>query len=125
MPAFNFKKQFAPKIEDGTKVSTIRADRKDGRQHCKKGDTIALYTGMRTKVCQLLKRVVVTYTVRVTVQEDGFLYRSPDGYTAGQYNKEALDNLAKDEGFACWCDMTSFFKETHGLPFTGTYIRWS
>lgn len=48
MPALNFKAQFAPLVESGAKRRTIRAFRKDKRDP-KQGDTLYLYTGLRTK----------------------------------------------------------------------------
>ena len=48
MPAYNFKSQFAPAVEAGTKLCTIR-----GRA-AKVGTTAYLYTGMRTKACRKL-----------------------------------------------------------------------
>ena len=48
MPAYNFKSQFAPAVEAGQKLCTIR-----GRA-AKVGTTAYLYTGMRTKACRKL-----------------------------------------------------------------------
>lgn len=51
MPAYNFKRQFVPKILDGSKIHTIRRRRKNPT---KDGDILYLYTGMRTKQCELI-----------------------------------------------------------------------
>lgn len=53
MPALNFKKRFEPMIESGDKRQTIRAKRKDCRDP-KEGQTLYLYTGMRSKGCRKL-----------------------------------------------------------------------
>jgi hypothetical protein len=57
MPALNFRPQFADLVSSGQKTQTIRQVRK-----CpiKVGDTLWLYTGMRTKQCRLLADAVVT-----------------------------------------------------------------
>lgn len=51
MPAYNFQKQFVPMILDRSKVHTIRKRRK---RPTKAGDMLMLYTGMRTKQCELI-----------------------------------------------------------------------
>jgi hypothetical protein len=52
MVAYNFKPQFAPLVEAGTKLQTIRAERRS--RHAAPGEAIQLYTGMRTKACRKL-----------------------------------------------------------------------
>ena len=51
MPALNFQEQFAAAVESGEKRQTIRSERK---RPIKVGDTLYLYTGMRTKRCRKL-----------------------------------------------------------------------
>ena len=51
MPAYNFKKQFAPLVGSGEKRQTVRFPRK---RQTVKGDTLYLYTGMRTSACRKL-----------------------------------------------------------------------
>jgi hypothetical protein len=53
VPALNFQSRFAPLILAGTKRSTIRRRRKD-RRDPKPGQTLYLFTGMRTKSCRRL-----------------------------------------------------------------------
>ncbi len=127
MPALNFKKQFAEAVEWGHKRQTIRADRKDGRPHCKRGDTLKLYTGMRSKSCRLLAVAKVTHTARVTIEAtcmklDGRLLYS----ILHDRDGPLTDNeFAKADGFDSFTDMANWFDETHGLPFEGTVIYWS
>jgi hypothetical protein len=49
MVAYSFNKQFVPLIQSGHKRQTIRANRK---RHARVGETVQLYTGMRTRDCQ-------------------------------------------------------------------------
>ncbi|MFZ5856756.1 MAG: ASCH domain-containing protein [Chloroflexota bacterium] len=51
MPAYNFQKQFVPMIIEMWKPHTIRPERK---HPTKVGDYLQLYTGQRTKACQLI-----------------------------------------------------------------------
>ncbi|MFQ5647525.1 MAG: hypothetical protein ACE5GM_11395 [bacterium] len=66
---FGFKKQCVPFIESGRKVSTIREDRKDGRVP-RPGDTLRLYTGLRSKSCQLLRETKNFKSAKLFLQED-------------------------------------------------------
>ncbi len=66
MPALNFKVQYVPKIEAGTKTQTIRAERKDGKVF-KINDKLSLYSGMRTKYCFKIKEVVISDVKRVLI----------------------------------------------------------
>lgn len=67
MPALGFQKQFVPMIEDGTKHHTIRRKRKNP---IKVGDVLYLYTGMRTKLCWLVKESVCASVVPVVIYPD-------------------------------------------------------
>jgi hypothetical protein len=52
MPAYSFQERFVPLVLDGSKPHTIRSRRKNA---AKKGDTLYLYFGMRTKWCKKLR----------------------------------------------------------------------
>lgn len=63
MPAYSFQRQFAQPIIDGTKGGTIRAPRRispttgnhrraEVGGHAWPGETLYLFTGMRTKQCR-------------------------------------------------------------------------
>lgn len=119
MPALNFQKRFAPRVEDGTKRQTIRARRKDGRDP-KPGDPLYLYTGMRTKGCRKLGVATCTSVDRIGI--DGFLSvwigAEP---VLGPLGRRSL---AVADGFAGWRGMYDWFQTTHGIPFEGLLIRW-
>ena len=53
MGLYNFKAQFKAPIQNGTKLHTIRAPRKDGRED-KRGSWMHLYTGLRTRQAELI-----------------------------------------------------------------------
>lgn len=119
MPALNFQKQFAPDVKSGKKRQTIRAPRKNP---IKEGDTLYLYTGMRTKQCEKLKEVECTGVVDFRIIANGA------GCTVGQhslYYLDQLDSIADADGFLDWFEMVKWFSQTHGLPFEGNLILWS
>lgn len=124
MPALSFVKELVQKVESGQKVSTIRAERKDGRAPCKLGDELSLYTGMRTKSCRLLKKVIVNSMARVRIHEEGVTVLLPAGWRNEVYSEAGLETLAYEEGFDSWANMRDWFDVTHGLPFEGTYVYW-
>lgn len=126
MPALNFQARFAEAVEWGKKRQTIRADRKDGRPHCKRGDTLKLYTGMRTKACRLLGVATVTRTARVRIEATCmFLNETLVPATLWDRDSPMTDNeFAEADGFESFMDLSAWFDETHGLPFEGTVIYW-
>ena len=127
MPALNFKAQFAEAVEHGTKRQTVRAPRKDGRPHAKVGDTLKLYTGMRSKACRLLGQATVTSLCQVRI-EACEMFVNGKRLPSAIYDRscEQTDNeFAEADGFDRFMDMADWFRDTHGLPFEGTVIRWS
>ncbi len=127
MPALNFKKQFADDVELGLKRQTIRAPRKDGRLHCKVGDTLKLYTGMRTNQCRLLGEATVTRTAQVGI-EPTEMFLNGEILHAILHSRDQSDptdnEFAEADGFDSFMDMASWFDDIHGLPFEGTVIYW-
>lgn len=126
MPALNFKAQFADDVAHGIKCQTVRAPRKDGRPHCKVGDTIKLYTGMRTKACRLLGQARVTSIS--TIWMDGVSMKLDGQHVPSCIHDRdgpMTDNeFAQADGFAGFTEMADWFRDVHGLPFEGVVIRW-
>lgn len=127
MPALNFKKQFAQDVEFGVKRQSVRAPRKDGRPHCKVGDTLKLYTGMRTKECRLLGEATVQQIAKVRIEGTEMFLDGKRLYSTlhsrdqfGQTDNE----FAEADGFGSFMDMADWFQEVHGLPFEGVVIFW-
>ena len=116
MPALNFQKQFADKVERGEKRQTIRSLRKNP---VKVGDKIYLYTGQRTSSCRKLGDVICREIVDITIS----------GHGAVVVNDKPLDDKEKHEmaiadGFETWPDMLQWFRNQHGFSFEGQIIRW-
>jgi hypothetical protein len=115
MVAYNFQAQFAPAVEAGLKLQTIRAQGK--RKHAQPGDVLQLYTGMRQKTCRLLRKATCLISTYCSITEDGI--------TTGNFPAMDLDLFAKSDGFRDFAHMKQWFRDTHGLPFTGRLIVWS
>ncbi len=120
MPAYNFKKQFAPDVEAGRKLHTIRPKRKRPTQP---GERLKLYTGMRTKNCRLLVDTVCEdilpmeiHTTHITIGER-------------LLTQEERKQLAISDGFDSLEAFYDFFKYTYSLteyePLTNMeLIKW-
>jgi hypothetical protein len=131
MPSLNFKKRFVQAIENGideragrrrrhrgveSKTQTIRAERK---QPIKKGDTLHLFVGLRTKGCRKLGVVECLGTAGVYLDQDGVRI---DGRELSELE---CDAFAQRDGFKDFYDMVDFFSAEHGLPFEGgSLIQW-
>jgi len=135
MPAYSFQRQFAEPILDGRKGGTIRAPRRrrlgagagpraDTGGHARPGETLYLYTGMRTKQCRKIaeKTCLAVEPVRLDFLRD----RITVGGIAF-WSLHALHLFARFDGFETYPDMANFWRETHGsggMDFEGWHIRW-
>jgi len=124
---YNFQDRFAAPILAGTKQHTIRATRINPD---KPGNTLHLYTGLRTKKAKLLMRVlcVKVEEIRILLESDNVrtvLFRHTNyvveiaGATLDSSEKEAL---ARRDGFVNFREMIEFWNGR--LPFDGHIIHW-
>ena len=120
MPALNFKPRFAPLVEAGMKQTTFR---RHGKRTIKRGDTLYLNTGMRTKRCRRLKTVVCTDAYDVEIRQDQMVVMTDDGPVTINHDT-GLDGVALYDGFASWDELVGFFRDLYGIPFTGRWILW-
>jgi len=122
MPALNFYEEFADKVFAGIKNQTIRKTRK---HPIKRGDTLYLYTGQRTKQCRLLKTVVCVRTFEVKFTKQWYYWRECGWLKRWRkFEIYELEYLAQKDGFGTDLDMIHWFQKHHGLPFEGQVIRW-
>ena len=117
MPALNFKKEFAEQVKSGKKRQTIRALRKKGNPQ--KGQTLYLYTGMRTKGCKKLGEATCKSVEQITIEENRDIIIGVEHLTEFE-----IYELAINDGFFGQVVFYQFFKKTHGLPFHGLLIKW-
>ncbi len=116
MPALSFRERFADLVETHAKRQTIRGVWK---RPIKSGDTLYLYTGMRTKRCRKLRMASCLDVRPIT------LYAGHYVLTVGGYGGfDTLNRFARDDGFDSWEEMREWFKAKYGLPFEGVLITW-
>jgi hypothetical protein len=115
MPSLNFKRRFVAPIESGRKRQTIRKIRK---RPFRTGDTLYLFTGMRTAKCRRLgtHRCISVHDVTIAhehIELEGRMLTL----------KETAE-LAQADGFASPEEFLDFFRSEHDLPLVGQLIRW-
>lgn len=115
MPALNFQNQFAGPVASRRKRQTIRANR---ARPFREGDTLYLYTGMRTKACRKLGEATARMVREITITETAVKL---DGQAI---SPAALGELARADGFRSVSEFRDFFRSNHGLPFRGQLIQW-
>lgn len=143
MPALNFQPRFAPMIESGAKVLTMRVPRKDGRFPCPltAPNPLRLYTKMRHPGCRLILEVphpMVTATV--TFDATGYrwgessvhdpkaaasvvVHQWRNSRDAVQSHRIAVNEaLAFRDGFDSWADLWAWH-EANGLDDRGMATR--
>lgn len=115
MPLLNFKKCFVQSVLSGSKQQTIRKKRK---RPFYVDDTLFLYTGLRTKSCQLLGTRKVIEVDEIWMNN---YYTHLNGFTLSY---TGLKKIALGDGFDSIEAFRDFFKKTHGFPFYGQLIKW-
>lgn len=115
MPIISFKKQFEKNVKLRIKCQTIR---KNGKRIYKKGDTLYLYTGLRTKGCKKLGEGIIKAVESIYIDNNLIVL---DGEKLNNIQKY---ELAVADGFRDIYELTRWFNEIHGLPFEGRLIKW-
>ena len=122
MVAYSFKARFGPLIRAGTKTQTVRADRK---RHARAGETLQLYSGMRTRSCKLLATAtcLAVWPIRFDFQSGQELVQV---HSHASTLKAERDFFAQRDGFEDWDDLSAFWTREHpGLDqFEGLLISW-
>jgi hypothetical protein len=131
MGLYNFQPRFVPLILRGEKTHTIRAVRVHPD---KPGDTLHLYTGLRTKKAKLLMRVPCVKIEEIEIRHvpyDGtnVLARGckvPYIWIDGEkLSWDETQAFARRDGFRDFAEMLAFWMEPKNrLPFKGHVIHW-
>lgn len=136
MTAYSFKRRFVTPIQVGLgqiehipgtvpKLQTIRAIGK--RHHAKPGDTLQLYTAMRTKQCRLIGEAVCTAATPIVIWIYGDLHPRLS-IQSGKLllNGKEIRAFARMDGFHDVADMAEFWRAEHpGIEkFEGIMISW-
>lgn len=131
MVAYSFKTRFAEPILARTKTQTIRAYRCGRSRHVRIGETIQIYTGLRTKQTKLLgfAEARLVFDIRLALQEGCVWF--PNG-ELGPYLGNGLDDFARMDGFRSWPELVAFWEKEHRQSkrpnepvFEGVWIYWS
>lgn len=107
MPAYNFQAQFADDVGGGHKRQTIRPRRK---RPTRVGDTLYLYTGMRTKNCRKLLEATCQSVEPIEIFPT---YIKINGRVLPHTEMTAL---AGADGFADLGHFYDFFRDHYGVP---------
>lgn len=141
MVAYNFKKFFAPQIEDGSKTHTIRGSR---RRHAHVGEHVQLFTAMRTAHCRKIiadpvcAMVIPVVIISSDLIDAGIAYIEIDGRPL---HRDEIEPFAASDGFSptrlvglappsligttARETMGRFWRATQtGSRFEGVLIRW-
>jgi len=111
MVAFNFKFVHADKVEDGAKCATIRPSRR-----AKPGDTLQLYTGLRTRKTRLLK-VARCIDVREIIVHKDHIEGIEDFDEA-----EFLEMMGDEDSME---ELIGYFKKYYVLPYRCFLYIWA
>ena len=122
-------KDYASRTGVKPKTTTIRAkvrylecaQQMKVKKTIQKGDTLRLFTGLRTKKVRFLGKVICRKTEKIEIKEiaAGVIVLIVDGYLL---NDIEVQKVAECEGFSTWCKMVAWFRKKHGFPFVGQRI---
>ena len=117
-----FKPQFAPLVESGVKLQTVRPTPK---RMPKPGDRISLrmWTGKPYRSKQrVLRESTITAVEKISMCDTGReLLVYVDSH---ELHPEQINEFAKADGFKDGIELFNWFEATHGLPFDGVVIKW-
>lgn len=128
MVAYSFQPEFVDPILSGRKCQTIRAVAR--RRHAVQGDSLQLYTGMRTKKCRLIGTAFCASVKPITLYLPDPRRASFDAVKIADMPLRSswskLDRFAKKDGFRDWRELRSFWREHHDNceRFDGLLITW-
>lgn len=115
---FNFKAQFAGRVERGSKTQTVRALRKDGRVPVI-GDTVKLYEGLRTKATRLLRP-----ETQIVLVEDILITICGVFIDGEQLSEAEVFEFAQRDGFESSVEFYAWFTPTIHSSFKGFVVYW-
>ena len=115
-----FHKEFVPLIESGVKIHTIRRDEKN---RWKAGNTMQMYTDIRTKEMKRFAEKVcvsVQYLTINTERKEIFIHRKL------LMSNSEIEHLAKNDGFESVDRFWDWFStKKYESKFVGKIIHWT
>lgn len=126
MGLYNFKPQFVPFITSGKKTHTIRSVRTHPDEP---GDTLYLYTGLRTKRAKKIMEVECVKVENISIfpvtRALGELRSIAVVVNEAELTDDEREQLARRDGFSSFAEMMKFWTEPKNrLPFQGHIIHW-
>lgn len=118
MVSFSFQEAFVPLILSGEKRMTIRK-----KARCSPGDTMHLFTGLRTKSCQKIGEARCQAVAPIKIGAESITI-GMGGVVTLMARTDELDFFARNDGFESWQPFRDFFKDRYGLPFSGFAHLW-
>lgn len=120
MVAYSVKRQFETVIEIGRKRQTIRGDRK---RHARPGETMQLYSGMRTAHCRLIGTATCSSVLPVSIDFDEERVVIVDQIIEARID---LDAFAWSDGFLDWEKFVAFWRKQYGpvAQWSGVIVAW-
>jgi len=144
------QERFAPAVEFGSKPHTIRKIRKDRPVQVGAKLSLRAWLGkpyrskqriLREAICTRVRPISIFYNRGTAVRKGGitevfvqislgeFVARRPGGkawpkYTTGPLTWQPATDLARADGCQGISEMLTWFRDTHGLPFSGVLIDW-
>lgn len=114
-----FMPQFAPLVESGAKLQTVRPIAK---RMPRPGDTISLrcWTEKPYRSKQrILREATVTSVTLIRIEPTALIIENRHALEPAE-----ADAFARADGFEDFNRMIEWFTATHGLPFVGILIQW-
>ena len=120
---FLFKPRFAPLVQAGRKLTTIRPSR---TRVVRVGDLLDLRTwsGLPYRSKQVALRVARCVDTGPVTLEQGDEKLSI-ALKSRRLSAAAIERFAQGEGFESSEEMLAWFDAVHGLPFTGVFYEWA
>ena len=120
MALINFSREdFVKAVANGSKHFTIRQLRK---KPIKKGETLQLYTGLRTKQARKLREAVCKNVgdIKIENKRKEFLFWLDNK----PLSLEQVQDISNKVGFDSVEDWIEYFKNKYKFPFKGQLIEW-
>lgn len=122
MPIYNFKRQFADAVRNGTKKQTIRARGK--RKPPEPGQIAHCYTDLRTQQVSVLGKYKIERVTPISISAAQRIVQVPANGAWRELGDEELEPLAQADGFVNADAFFDFFRAEHGSTFSGYLIEW-
>jgi hypothetical protein len=133
-----FQPRFAPLVESGAKLQTIRPWRK---RQIKAGDIVDLrtwsglpYRSKQRKLCEAMVAMVLPVSIYIQIEPGRYETRALRlGYGGAEMDEATLSRFSHADGFTSTADFFGFFERTYGkknsrggvaLHFHGQVIIW-